>query len=302
MKSNLPKVSIITAAYNAEEYIAETIESVLNQSYNNWEMIIVDDGSTDRTKESVVAFLKDKRIKYFYQKNQKQLIARNNAFKLTKGEYIAILDADDVWMPTKLDKQLKLISKNPSMGIVYTGVQKINKNGKNIYTKPTKDITGNPLKYQIVSNNMAFSSFLIKKEAIFPDFLYRYFPNTCDEYLTIKLALDGWHFGFVNEKLLKYRIHNQAISKSVKYIETAFNEKIKIIDDILFHIKNKDNYKSILSIARARANLWISVNYIRYGNSSFRKNAREHILKSLNYSMNWSILLRAIKWYLLSFR
>ncbi len=302
MINYLPTVSIITAVYNGQKHIAETIESVLTQTHINWEMIILDDGSTDNTKEIVTAYLKDKRIKYFYQKNQKQIIARNNAFNLTQGEYIAILDADDIWMPTKLEKQLNLIRNDPSIGIVYTDIQKIDHDGTNIYTRSCKDITSNPIRYQIVSNNLAFSSFLIRKRAINSSLLDERFFGVGDQYLTIKLALDGWHFAFVDEKLLKYRVHKLGLSKSLFFSEIVFNEKLKLIDSISYQFKKDNYYNSILSIARAMAYLGRAVGYIKYGKKQSKKTARDNILKSLNYSLNWSILLRAIKWYILSFK
>ena len=90
-------------AYNVQKYIAESIESVITQSYSNWELIIVDDGSTDNTAEIVKQYqLTEARIKYIYQENGKQSKARNTAIKNSSGYYIAFLDADDLWISEKL--------------------------------------------------------------------------------------------------------------------------------------------------------------------------------------------------------
>ncbi|MBK8368417.1 MAG: glycosyltransferase family 2 protein [Bacteroidetes bacterium] len=102
-------ISIITPAYNAGNYIAETIESVLAQTYQNWELIIVDDGSTDNTADIVKSYLTDARIQYFYQKNGKQGKARNLAISHSKGTYLAFLDADDLWIPKKMQLQMQVI-------------------------------------------------------------------------------------------------------------------------------------------------------------------------------------------------
>ncbi len=108
-----PLISVITPAYNAENFIHETIESVLKQSYKNWEMIIVDDCSKDRTREIVKKYVeKDSRIKLFQlETNSGSAVARNTAMKNASGKYIAFLDSDDLWYPEKLEKQLQFMQE-----------------------------------------------------------------------------------------------------------------------------------------------------------------------------------------------
>lgn len=107
-------VSIITPSYNSEKFIAETIRSVQNQSYTNWEMIIVDDCSSDRTESIISDFINDDPRISFYQlqKNSGAGVARNQAVDLAKGRYIAFLDSDDLWKPEKLQKQIDFLSLN----------------------------------------------------------------------------------------------------------------------------------------------------------------------------------------------
>ncbi|PEK30768.1 glycosyl transferase [Bacillus toyonensis] len=115
-------ISIITPVYNSEEYIEFTIKSVLNQTYSNWEMLIVDDCSKDDTEEVINKF-KDPRIKYFkLEKNSGAAVARNEALKRARGKYIAFLDADDMWKPDKLEKQLNFMIKN-KIGFSFTGYE-----------------------------------------------------------------------------------------------------------------------------------------------------------------------------------
>lgn len=106
------KVSIIMASYNTAQFIAEAIHSVLNQTYVDWELIIVDDCSTDNTEEIVLSF-GDPRI-YFYKNdsNRGAAISRNRAIKMATGEFVAILDSDDVWLPEKLEKQVDFMKRN----------------------------------------------------------------------------------------------------------------------------------------------------------------------------------------------
>lgn len=105
-------VSIVTPSYNTGRWIGETIQSVLNQTYTKWEMIIVDDCSTDNTDEEVKSFI-DSRIRYIKnERNSGAAISRNRAIREANGEYIAFLDSDDLWMPEKLEKQLSYMKKN----------------------------------------------------------------------------------------------------------------------------------------------------------------------------------------------
>src|SRR5699024_4081686 len=104
-----PLVSVILPVYNAEDYISDAIQSVLNQTYTDWELIVVDDGSTDQTKKVINPFLEDDRIRYFYQENGGQGSARNKGIERAKGIYLALLDADDVWKVDKLQSQLNII-------------------------------------------------------------------------------------------------------------------------------------------------------------------------------------------------
>ena len=106
-------VSIIMPSYNTAQYIGETIGSVLAQTYTNWELIIVDDCSTDHTEEVVQPFLVDKRIRFLKNpKNSGAAIARNYALREAQGKWIAFLDSDDIWFPEKLEKQIAFMQRN----------------------------------------------------------------------------------------------------------------------------------------------------------------------------------------------
>ena len=118
-------VSIIMPSYNTGKYIAETIKSVLAQSYKNWELIIVDDFSDDNTDEIVSYFLVDKRIHYLKNEtNSGAAFSRNRALKEAKGKWIAFLDSDDLWMPEKLERQL-FFMKNNGFSFSYTNYEEI---------------------------------------------------------------------------------------------------------------------------------------------------------------------------------
>lgn len=145
-------VSIVMPSYNTARFIAETIKSVFNQGYKNWELIIVDDCSTDNTDEIVNSF-RDERIRYFKNEaNSGAAISRNKALREAKGKWIAFLDSDDLWAPNKLERQIKFMEENDyhfsytnyeeidessnSLGRIITGPKKITKHGMYRYCWP----------------------------------------------------------------------------------------------------------------------------------------------------------------------
>ena len=130
MKKNL-KVSIITPIYNCEKFLPKTIECVINQTYTDWEMLLVDDCSPDNSAKIIKKYAKDdNRIKYFkLDKNSGAAIARNKALEESKGRFIAYLDADDLWKSEKLEKQVEFMLKN-KYPFTCTDYEKIDESGK----------------------------------------------------------------------------------------------------------------------------------------------------------------------------
>ncbi len=128
-------VSIIMPSWNTAQFIAESIQSVINQTYKNWELLIVDDCSTDDTDNIVEPFLTDARIKYFKnEKNSGAALTRNRAMREAKGEWIAFLDSDDLWMPEKLEKQIRFMNEH-NYTLSFTEYEKIDEENRtlNIY-------------------------------------------------------------------------------------------------------------------------------------------------------------------------
>ena len=126
-------VSIITPVYNCEKLLSKTIECVINQTYKNWELLLVDDCSKDNSAKIAKEYVKkDKRVKYIkLEKNSGAAIARNTALKNSKGRFIAYLDSDDLWKPEKLEKQVKFMKDN-NYAFTCTDYEKIAENGKSL--------------------------------------------------------------------------------------------------------------------------------------------------------------------------
>lgn len=156
------KVSVIMPAYNRAKYISKAINSVLRQTFADFELIIIDDGSTDNTKEVLQKYLQDSRIKYIYQTNQKVSKARINGIKNSAGKYIALLDSDDYWLDEKkLEKQVSFLEKNPEYVLVSGGIIRAGENGKEISK------TKNPEADQEIRKNMLLSCLIAPSAAMF---------------------------------------------------------------------------------------------------------------------------------------
>lgn len=130
MKEVNDLVSIVVPVYNAERFIDETIQTVLNQTYTNWELILIDDKSTDDSVKLIMPYLKDKRISLLKNKvNSGAAISRNKGVDATKGRYIAFLDADDLWHPEKLGRQVAFMQRQ-NCAFSFTGYEFADENGK----------------------------------------------------------------------------------------------------------------------------------------------------------------------------
>ncbi len=121
MSDKPPAISVIIPSYNRDKTLPRAIDSVLTQTFSDLELLIVDDGSTDNTREVVEEYmLKDSRVKYIYQENARQAAARNNGIKHSRGEFTAFLDSDDEWLSDKLKKQIEYLETHPEFSMVYS--------------------------------------------------------------------------------------------------------------------------------------------------------------------------------------
>ena len=166
MRNNNPEISVIMSVYNGERYLREAIESILNQTFKDFEFIIIDDGSTDRTPEILREYAKkDERIKIITNpKNIGLTKSLNKAIKKAKGEYIARMDADDIAMPERLKKQIEFMEKNPEVGLLGTAYYEMNSKGEIVGDKlfPTSN---KKLKKILIKYNPFFhASVMVRKE------------------------------------------------------------------------------------------------------------------------------------------
>jgi glycosyltransferase involved in cell wall biosynthesis len=271
-----PKVSVIIPTYNRAKILPRTIESVLNQTFKDFELIIVDDGSTDNTKQTVGEFQKrDSRVKYIWQENFGAPAGpKNTGIKNAKGKYIAFLDDDDEWLPEKLERQIKLFSNSSgNLGFVGCNILVVEEKTKKIIKKlkmPSypKEIF---LK-KLLEGNFIFtsSSILIKREVLNKVGLFDTNLKYADDWdLWLRIS-ENFSFDFVPEYLLKYYIHQKGITINLKPFQEA-EEHQYILEK---YQKYYQKYPSIYSIhLRKLAS--------RYCASGKMKEGRKYYLSSI---------------------
>jgi len=218
----MPKVSVIIPAYNSMSYLPETLDSVLGQTFTDFDVLIVNDGSSDNIVEWA-SEIKDPRVRLIYQENQGVSVARNKGIVHAQGGYIAFLDADDLWDPTKLEKQVICLDDNPSVGLVHTSMALIDQNGKPTGRVMTSDAAGSVWKQLVEKNAVACSSVMVRRccfEAV------GVFDERCkaieDWDMWIRIAVQ-YPFAVIKEPLSYYRQLSTSISKNCQVMEQAFH-------------------------------------------------------------------------------
>jgi glycosyltransferase involved in cell wall biosynthesis len=219
---NLPLISVIIPAYNAEAFIGETLESVLVQTYHHIEVLVIDDGSQDETANIVRGFAeRDSRICLIQQPNAGVVPSRNRGIQLAKGELIAPLDADDIWMPENLEKQVQcMMHSEPSVGVVYSWSfdidEQSNPMGKFHAYTIEGSVYGTLLCHFFLSNA---SSSLIRKTCLEKVGLYRTqkdLPQGCEDWeLYLRLA-EFYQFKAVSQFLVGYRKHLNGMTNNTE--------------------------------------------------------------------------------------
>lgn len=233
-------VSVITPTYNCAEFIARTIDSVQSQTYQNWEMIIVDDCSTDNTSEIVKNYVNhDERIKYYVlDVNSGAAVARTTAMKLATGAYMAFLDSDDIWMPNKLELQIQWMSEN-DYAFSCTAYEQIDENdktlGKTIKSIKKTDYNRLLLDCPVGNSTVIYSVEKMGKFEV-PDIRKRN-----DDALWLQMLKREKYIWGLPDVLTKYRIRKNSISRNkfnvLKYHWILYRkiEHLSVIRSI-FHI------------------------------------------------------------------
>jgi len=216
-------ISIVMAAKNYAKFLPQAVESAFAQTHADWELIIIDDGSTDATPEVVKPYLADPRVKYVRSDYLGQSRAKNLGARLSKGEFLAYLDADDAWEPTKLEKQLKLFDR-PEVGVVFSGRKLIDEAGKITGTPPANFPRGKVLEAIFTQNFVCFSTVILRREVF--DYVGGFDPGidlAIDYDLWLRVA-KHYEFDYVPEPLVLYRTgHGNLSQKLSDRVATALS-------------------------------------------------------------------------------
>ncbi len=240
----IKKVSIIIAAYNVSAYLDTTFKSIFNQTYENWEVVICDDCSTDNTLELCNKYSKmDNRIlTYYNEKNIKQAATRNKCINFCTGDYIVILDADDEMTPDRIEKQVYYLEKNHHIGFV----------GSNAYTFSDSEKTGfiskpkTPSKLEVISNSgFIYATLMIRADLLKKVNGYTVsaitetgedFDLVCKLYMqningeNLKEYLYGYRVNELNYDRRKYKCYVDEFKVSMKYVKLGWFKKFRILN------------------------------------------------------------------------
>ncbi len=217
--TSTPLISVIIPAFNSEKTIKETINSVLNQTWKNLELIVINDGCQDSTLD-IVTSIKDPRLKVFSYTNAGVAVSRNRGFAQAQGEFVSFLDADDLWTVNKLESQLKALQENPQVGVAYSWTDHIDENSQFLRGGSHYNISGDVYAELLKSNFLANgSNVLIRTQSLIEvgEFNQSFTPaEDWDMYLRLATR---YHFVAVPIVQILYRITTTSASGNVFKME-----------------------------------------------------------------------------------
>jgi glycosyltransferase involved in cell wall biosynthesis len=230
----MPKVSVVIPTYNRADYILESIESVFSQTFTDYEIIIVDDGSTDDTWEILQPLIDNGKVLYIYQENSNKSAARNLGITKSSGKYIAFLDSDDVFLPTKLEKQVSYLDQNPEVGFVHSWYSKFDDEGNHLGIRDTSRYSGWVYPKILLSWSvlMALPCMMVKREVMSEVGNFDINQNWGEDLDLWRRITRRYPIDLIPEVLTKVRVHAGNLSKSKakptvwfeNYLHTAFED------------------------------------------------------------------------------
>jgi glycosyltransferase involved in cell wall biosynthesis len=280
---NEPVVSVIMPAYNAQQFISSSIESVIAQTYTNWELIIVDDGSTDKTSDIVRKYAAlDARVKYFYQENGRQAKARNTALQHTNSPLVAFLDSDDLWVKEKLELQVRTLMETGSDLVFSDGFVFSDNNTTDeslSFTTKSGKFSG-PEWFESLSqlNVIPVLSVIVRRSVLdkvggFDENPRQHGVEDYDLWLTI--ARHGFVFYGMKEKLVRYRLHDNGTSRDEELI---WRSMIAVLEK---HSDGSELFRSRIRNIRKQLAMRLLDNYFLAARSGLLPQALPFLWKSL---------------------
>ncbi|MBL1435595.1 MAG: glycosyltransferase family 2 protein [Rhodobacteraceae bacterium] len=241
----MPAASIIVPAYNAEHYLPETLNSLLAQTYTDYEIIVVDDGSTDQTVKKMQAF-SDPRLKVIRQSNRGLAGARNSGIAEATGKYIGFCDSDDLWMPRKLEKHIRHLEARPGVGLSFSGSALIDENSLQIGLSQTPKTMGISAKDVLLRNPIGNGSSPVFRRTALQDIAWRPdheqnrdwwfdedFRQTEDIECWMRFVLTtSWKIEGLPEDLTLYRVNASGLSADIEKQRQSWEQMIVKIQQV----------------------------------------------------------------------
>lgn len=260
----MPRVSIIVPTFNCARYLGRALDSALSQIYRDYEILVVDDGSTDETRELVDRY--GGKVRYFYQANGGLSSARNLALSKASGEFIAYLDADDMWYPQKLERQVAFLDRNRDCGLVHSDVTVIDEMDRVIYLQVNKERgrkvpRGGCTRDLLRENHVLILTVLERRDCIERAGTFDERLKETQDYLHwMLLAMDGIPFGYISEPLAKYRWRRDSLSSSTR----GTQEDLRRTFDILLSEKSLQLRCGQESVGIVRERLYVIERCLAY--------------------------------------
>ncbi|UBF24885.1 glycosyltransferase [Kovacikia minuta CCNUW1] len=219
-------ISVIIPAYNSMTYLPETLNSVLGQTHADFEVLIIDDGSSDHVQEWA-SKIADSRVKLIAQPNQGASAARNTGITHAQGKYLAFLDADDLWQPNKLEKQLQCFAENPEVGLVHTWVTMINEKSKPTGGILTSFSEGAVWEQLLERNTIACCSVMVRRDCFEQAGLFDQSLRSAEDWdMWIRIAR-YYPFAVIRQPLALYRMIPTSKSKNCQLVEQSLSRIIE---------------------------------------------------------------------------
>lgn len=213
----MPQVSVILPVYNAAAYLKESIDSILAQTFTDFEFVIINDGSTDRS-EGIIKEYNDERIKYYKNEGNKGLIyTLNKAIDVAEGAFIARMDADDIALPQRLQEQVAWLRERPATDIVASFSDEIDGSGTSVgyFAADRKTVTAKQIRNKLPVHNCLTHPTVLGRALVFKHYKYSYTqPNIEDYDLWLRLSADGKVIEKVPKILLLYRVHQSSVTQT----------------------------------------------------------------------------------------
>jgi len=236
-----PKVTVLMSVYNGEKYLKEAVESILNQTFRDFEFIIINDGSTDSTPAILAHYQQlDDRICVYHQKNQGLIASLNRGCQLAQGKYIARMDADDVSLPERLARQVDYMEAHPEIGVLGTWIGPIDENSKPLRTwhPPTPTSPGLVRWSLLFWNCVAHPSVVMRRDVIEPLGFYRREAIHTEDYDLWARAWFTTQIANIPEILVRYRVWQGG--STARHSETMYQYTVRVTHSIIVRLLDSD--------------------------------------------------------------